>query len=1211
RLAVSGYGVIEDGDTWIIEDQTDFELLVGKKLSEVHLDGDGIPDVEDGDTILLDGGEGVTEFTQTASITIDRQNITFDGNGNKISQDGDNWTASPKEVDIGYDDSNDTQYTEYTYSSLIIEESGAHIENLTFQADFIEAGEGEFSNHAILVNIEDYCFCEDINRMRFVNLRTDPCTDCESNYDYGIRFVGKVEDWGGRDTSYSEVDFEDVRIGVTALDGIKFENSVRHLRDINFNELYVGGSGVCGPCDLHELQGHGVWFDNYGKLEDITLENSQGVDGQFVQPETGTYGIEDNTDGIRISGETVTQVKNLRIENFDIKGNCDNGINITGDCTAGGDCTPDSNVESAISSIDMLVKNAEITGNGEDYFVGGEDLEGYIPGGFGIFVGATCYGEDSDLDMCYSTAELDKVVLDNVEVFDNSNGGAGFFVSNVSGDTSDPAFQVVDSQFNEDLGAGENDQGFGLTVAAYEGISGVEISNSTFNDHDGGLIDINLPELPDQNLGDGIALLATYTDGAKDSVEDVTIENTIASNNVTELPDEVYDGNGLRIEARTVDNINILETDAFNDNGKDGIKIYGETGVENVTIEGSDDDEPWPIIAKGNVNDGLFVGSGNDDRENDGYIRDLEVSSAQFGEEGHYNSGNGVELLTEESGSDIGSLDSSGAITFDDIYASYNRGHGMKVDSAGSFLNPSENVFINNSEFSYNWKDGLRLVAADDVVNPRIENSTFVGNNINTYGIYISAGKNEGDILGSSGTVELRGNVVANNEKGIVIGGVKDQDSNRVGSIQDFAIEENTTENPYDEEKNGNSVINIALIADELHSVDVRDNRIIGPYDYDPDEDDDGLGLEDGVGLWLRAKNSSSEISVRENLFDSEAAGECVGNGTAILLDAKKTTIQRNEIIKFSTSIKVTQESSGSSTAEDTSNHINQNNIVGCCITIDASELSYEDGKKVDATDNFWGEDYTDAESLAINMVAHPDADDPLDQIFVEPIRDEPVDIVEDDLKINISVTPENPGTNETVELEYELVNTTNSSMKLDEVRLTLIDADGDFIEDDKLLESDVSVTADDSETFTYEFETTNARGEYEAEVSADDYTGSLLFEVGVVEPDEKTPFWGSDADSAQSGILPAPINKGNDETPFLELANEDGDSVHSYVDVNTVRVFDMGGRKVLEITDGFNDMAELEDLENGLYLYTVDYEVSGEDDGQSPVMKFLVRNSG
>ncbi|MFW6071800.1 MAG: hypothetical protein ACOC86_05380, partial [Candidatus Bipolaricaulota bacterium] len=220
-----------------------------------------------------------------------------------------------------------------------------------------------------------------------------------------------------------------------------------------------------------------------------------------------------------------------------------------------------------------------------------------------------------------------------------------------------------------------------------------------------------------------------------------------------------------------------------------------------------------------------------------------------------------------------------------------------------------------------------------------------------------------------------------------------------------------------------------------------------------------------------------------------------------------------------------------------------------------------------------------------------------------------------DDLEINISITPEEPGVNETVELEYELVNTTGSSLSLEEVRVTLIDADGEYIEDDKLLESDVDVPANDSETFTYEFETTNARGEYEAEISADDYTESLMFDVGEVEPEEKTPFWGDDGDSAESGILPAPINRGNDETPFLELANEDGDSVHGYVDVDAVRVFDMGGRKVLELTDGdtdnFNDMSQLEDLENGIYLYTVDYEVSDEGESKSPVMKFLVRNSG
>jgi len=1218
-FAVSGFGdVTGDGSAdnpWIIESQADFNKLVGKQLSAVDLVGDSEPDIENGDTIVLDTGE-VTEFDQTAPIIIDLKNITFDGNENWIvQQDG---YGVYGEVDIGSNGSG--AITQVNTASLVIEEAGAHIRNLTFKGckDITT-----HPNNAILVNVGDYCSCEDINRLEFDNVETEPCTDCA--YDYGIRFVGDVDEWGRRNTSYSEVDFDDVRVGATAIDGIKFENSVANLSDINFNKLYIGGSGACGYCsdtyygppvppnppetpngvssNGEQYQGHGIWFDNYGKLEDVTLDNSQGVDGQYVLAETGSYGIEDNTDGIRISGETVTKVDNFRIDHFDIKGNCDNGINITGDCTPGGDCTFESEEKSSISFIDLIIKNTKISGNGDELDKGNdwvpEDLgadEGLIDGGFGILVGTMC-PEAEGLDICNSTAEIADVLLDNVKVFNNTNGGAGLFVSSVSGDESDPALKVVDSQFNQDLGEGgtnPNQQGFGLAVAAYEGIRGVEISNSTFNDHDGGLTGVSLPELPDQNFGDGIALLATYVDGARDSVESVTIENTNANDNITELPDE-NDGNGLRIEGRTVKNVNILKEDTFNDNGKDGVNVHGETGVDGLTMEGSGDDT-YPILANGNGNDGLFVGSGNDDRENDGYIKGLHVSNVQFGEDGHENLGNGVELLTDESGSDIGSLESDGAVVFDHIYVTYNLAHGMRVKSAGSFKNPSGKIFVNNSEFSYNWEDGLYLVAADNVENPRIANSTFVGNNVHTYGIYISTDSG-GEIKGSSNTVEILGNVVANNTKGIVIGGKKEDDG-RAGLIEDFAIQENTTENP-DGDENGNSVLNIALIADKLLSIDIRSNRLIGPYNEEDAENGDEV-----AALWLLAKNSSSNIMVKENLFDSEAAGECIGDGTAIIIDAKNTTVKRNEIRKFATAIKLMQENSGSSRANDASNHINENNIIGNCITVDASALDYGNGEMVDARNNFWGEGYTTPESLAINMLAGLDVDDPLDQIKVSGIRSKPFDIVVDDIEIGgLSITPEEPGVDEPIELEYTLTNTTGSDITLASVRLTVTDGDDDTIVDNQEIESNITVNANDSETLTHEF-TTGAQGDHEVTITANGYTGSFTFEVGEVEPAEKTPYWGGDGDRSKCGILPAPVD--GTETPFLELANESGNSVHSYVTVNVVKVFDLSGRKVAEIED-INNMSALEDLNNGLYLYTVDYEAQGESE-QSPVMKFLVK---
>ncbi|MFP4202238.1 MAG: hypothetical protein ACLFSX_04740, partial [Candidatus Acetothermia bacterium] len=203
--------------------------------------------------------------------------------------------------------------------------------------------------------------------------------------------------------------------------------------------------------------------------------------------------------------------------------------------------------------------------------------------------------------------------------------------------------------------------------------------------------------------------------------------------------------------------------------------------------------------------------------------------------------------------------------------------------------------------------------------------------------------------------------------------------------------------------------------------------------------------------------------------------------------------------------------------------------------------------------------------------------------------------------------TPEEPDV-EPVELEITMTNNKSSDVDLDEISLTITDDAGDPVVDDEQLDTNVTVEAGDSATETYEF-TPEEEGSYTAEVTGNGYSGSFDFEIGTVVTDKPNPYWGDDGGRAESGILPAPVD--GDETPFLELANEDGDSVHTYVTDITLRVFDLSGKQLAEIESGWDDLSELENMENGLYLYTVEYEVDTEDETQSkksPVMKFVVK---
>ena len=63
-----------------------------------------------------------------------------------------------------------------------------------------------------------------------------------------------------------------------------------------------------------------------------------------------------------------------------------------------------------------------------------------------------------------------------------------------------------------------------------------------------------------------------------------------------------------------------------------------------------------------------------------------------------------------------------------------------------------------------------------------------------------------------------------------------------------------------------------------------------------------------------------------------------------------------------------------------------------------------------------------------------------------------------------------------------------------------------------------------------------------------------------------------------------------------------------SAVSIENLKVYDLSGSRILLIEDGFDELEDLESLQNGLYLYTVTVTLSDDSEEQSPVMKFLVK---
>ncbi|MFP4507951.1 MAG: CARDB domain-containing protein [Candidatus Acetothermia bacterium] len=1125
--------------TYTIDSEEDLKDITGDYLSAVEeIGSDDSVDIEDGDTIKLDFEGENWEVTQTASLMVDKD-VTI-----KPSEDDETVTLNQ---DSSWDGAttDDDEVDDNVDAAIVVLSDGVTLDSLEFNPE----------NGGIQNAIEVDC-CVFGDSLKFENLNIPVATSVGS-FKNGIKFDGEVStsgSCGGEEGSvYTDgITIKEVRISgagenITG-DGILFTDNVGNVENVSINKIYAGGMD----------SGAGIRFENEGSLKDVSITNSDIKTGSVFNEDAG---IVDNEDGILIDGENVTAVEGFDINRTRIEENTDIGLFILGDDQY------DGSGEAAISLIDGIsVKNSKIAGNS-----------------IGILVASI----DSDDEFVYSPIKVDGLHLgEDLEVFNNKDAGASFLVQVVDGSKSEPALTVSDSQFNEDSTGSDddNEQGSGLVVNAYEGIYGAKISDSTFHDHD--------YESEDSLPGVGINLRTPVLDDDDDetyydAVDGVIVEDTSAQNN---------GGHGFEVFANVVNDVDIKSSvngrAKFSGNGEgeaesasgSGIEIVGQNRVSELSVLGEADG--GNLLANFNEDYGISVESG--DR-----IWGVEVENAKFGSVTDYNNGNGntgARLLTTDQDSHIGGTDEDDeAISFQNVVASGNEGNGLEIISEGSFSNPKGKAVVKDSEFNENKEEGFYLAALESVKYPLIEDSFFLKNKSDTAGIFISAGgeDTEGEVLGSSSTKDIRGNVVADNIQGIAIG---DPDNSSLEVIKNVTLTENTTEHPTNEEANGNSEYNMVLTAEELNSINVEDNRFIGPYDTD-----DGLG----IGLQLTANDSSSSNLVQGNVFDSEASGFCIGDGTAIVLDAMDTDIRRNEFKSFSTAIEVKQENSDVSKAKDASNHINENNILSCCFLIDASELDYDDGQRVDATDNFWGEDVSKSDLNNENNMK-TDSDEPLDQIFVEPLEEDPVGKIYPSIsKFNYS--PSEPKVDEKVTLEYTLKNDSEETISGHEVRIKVEDPTGTTVAD--VPKEDVP-KLEPGETYSSNHSFIPTRdGDYVASLEVDEeVTESRTISVG---EDPGPPKDDYEPDWDNTGIMPAPID--GETTPALEVRDSDGDPIPGEViDPVTIKVFDVSGKK-LETFESVSELNALENLQNGLYLYVVDITID-EDDYQSAVKKFVVK---
>ncbi|MBS3792903.1 hypothetical protein KGY77_09720, partial [Candidatus Bipolaricaulota bacterium] len=877
-------------------DKAEFKSLEGTNLSSSYSEDDTLNFTFD-------------EVIQEKTIIVDLEDITINGGGAVIKVETD---------DEG--------------PSLILKECGATIKDLDFRPS---ENVGSVLS-AIMVDFSGACCCFQpqlvlknlsigwgcgggdcqaggsfIDGILFVNGNPNSTLDysnivfdeietCCGVLRHGIHFYGNPD---CEDEELIPPLPDDPETALVSSDGF---GAIEDVYSLNFTNLKLKS---CGQGDV---MGAGIKFSNIGELRAVNIRESERED----------YGIKGNDNGIWIKGNDdcagVTRIEDFNIQDVDLSENNCHGFWVE----SGSEMDTIDNLNLVSSTI---IEN----------------------GGYGIYLG----GELSQENVCCDTifgpslgANLNKVKFEELVVRDNTMGGALLMTAGVGnvGSTAPYGLKVVDSRFNnENPTQKENDQALGLGVFTNGGIRHVEVHNSTFHNHDTEkLVDKCAPEkevcesesAPFSGFG---FLLSSCSGDCFGPIEDVVLENSSSSYN------ESY---GVSITGKSVADVSVKVTDSdytskFNKNGIYGILIRGLIGVDGITVADEDGDDSKDLhvdenkiwncnyCEEGEVKTSTQgPGTGLGILSSDGNIGNVSVSSATFDE----NEGQGIILQTVNSG-DIEEA------SFADVTANDNKGgSGLAINSADGFSNNSDTVLIDPSQFNNNKDHGVYLNAENSVDNPVIKDSEFKDNNGDGNdvgaGIWLKAGSNSGDEL--SGAV-VENNVVTGNYHGVVLG--------KSWKIIDATVQNNV-------EISGNGPRNISIDGLNLQDISILDNKLIN------DVSDEEYGLYLNVG----GTGGSANIEVARNHFESGIQAPCGGAGTAIQLNARDVSIHHNQFDRFDPTIVVTQESGSSpSNASETSNHINTNNFLGCCTTIDAGGLNGD--KMVDATDNYWGEDAMEA----------------------------------------------------------------------------------------------------------------------------------------------------------------------------------------------------------------------------------------------------------
>lgn len=769
-----------------------------------------------------------------------------------------------------------------------------------------------------------------------------------------------------------------------------------------------------------------------------------------------------------------------------------------------------------------------------------------------------------------------KLERENTEI---SGNGRGVIISD--GTLDDPSridANLTEVDFEDVVIKNNTDGGVGMYVdgVGYPGTegSGIKVADSEFN-----------PQAPDQNNNDQLYGLKVKTRGgiqyvdivnsefhghtgseaglhlkAESNLQNITIENSSASYNAK--------GSGVDLEGNFVSGVKVEFTGGqgihFKENGSYGIHVQGSIGVDGFQLVDKDGDGNKDISLDENGNTGLKI-----ENSNRGNLSDITVKYVTFNE----NSGHGAHLLTDQSGNIHG-------VSFHNISAKENNqqevgSSGLKIEAAQSFENSTDKILLKDSKLNSNKSHGIHLKAKKHLQNTIIQGSSFVDNNSSGSstgtGIKLDAGIDVGDEL--AGTV-VKDNVVTGNHYGITLHGWK---------IANLDVNQN-------DQILNNGTYNVKIKAiDTLQYVDVKDNILINEI---------GSG-EFGLHLSVDEDGASSNITVSGNSFESGITDYCGGAGTGIYLNAKNVKVKENKFYRLDPAIKVLQEAAGPvDNSDESKNHINKNNFEICCTAIDATSLNT--GQKVDATDNFWGEGET-KESIE-KVIDAPE------HVFYGDLRNNQVVIVSLLEVTSLKAVQDEPKVNETVDLEYKLKNVSDKTISGQDVRLTIKNPSGNVVVNipkEDIPELDAGATYTKTHSFVPIKE-----GTYSAtlEVDGGAYSKTTTFDVQgepgpTPTPDKFEPNW------EKTGIMPAPLDG---STPELEITSKEVGAIED-ADVSDfkIRVFDLSGKKVIpadSFGDSINDLAVLNDLQNGLYIYTVSLTRSDGKEFISPAMKFVVK---